>query len=199
MASTARSKAASSTSVPPGSPSPAPGAVTGNRWRVPSTDPTRSPTDVAGDGAEVHRVGDVGVHGVSTRVAGAGRHAVHLATERERQVGRRLDPRAGHRVAAERLEGDRHLDQRGLDGPARARRARRAGSTAAVPGRGRRPPTPGPRPVSAPASRLSRAAAKSRWSSSSSNLMVPSSGRTSRGRPRIRSATMLRWISFVPA
>ena len=49
--------------------------------------------------------------------------------------------------------------------------------------------------VSAPASSPSSAAAKSRWSPVSSNLI----GATSRGSPRIRSATMLRCTSLVPA
>ena len=77
-----------------------------------STEPTCAPTDVGRRAADVHLVGDVGVERVRhvRRQRDRG-DALDLVAERDREVRRGLDPRAGHGVPAERLEGDADLDR----------------------------------------------------------------------------------------
>ena len=124
-----------------------------------------------------------------------------LAPEQHRQVRRGLDPRARDGVPAERLERHARRVRPGVAprGPATVDALLGQPLPELEPGLGvaaaqaRATAT-----VSAAASSSSSADAKSRCSSVSTNLI----GRRpfgSRGRPRMRSATMLRWISLVPA
>ncbi len=173
-----------------------------------------------GRGADQHAVGDdvrvlgeVGVQGVrhvrrdghrADRALGEGLDD-RSGAERERQVGHRLGPRAGHGVVPERLEGQHELDRAGahaavllgddervhalLGEPSPDRQPR--GGVVGGPGAGGgdgvgagQQPVQGGREVL-----LLRGVDEP-------HRPAPFG---SRGRPRMRSATMLRWISLVPA